>query len=100
MLKKSFLLSVLAATAVLPLSADVVLVDNGTAKSSIVFDAKDKRIGKYAQILADYIKTSSGAELSLNKSDKTNTVWGYFSRKRAIFSQTLSPSGISAISSF
>ena len=36
MLKKSFLLSVLAAAAVLPLSADVVPVDNGTAKSSIV----------------------------------------------------------------
>ena len=36
MLKKSFLLSVLAAAAVLPLSADVVLVNNGDANSSIV----------------------------------------------------------------
>ena len=74
MLKKSFLLSVLAAAAVLPLSADVVLVDNGAAKSSIVFDAEDKRIEKYALIMNDYIEASSGAVLPVNKSGNTAVV--------------------------
>ena len=51
--------------------ADVVLVDNGAAKSSIVFDANDKRIEKYALILNDYIKASSGAVLPLLFTGKT-----------------------------
>ena len=73
MLKKSLLLLVLAAV-VMPLSAGVILVENGSAQAVIEVVNQDKRAEKYAVILADYIQKSSGVKLAITKADKLNVV--------------------------
>ena len=65
MLQRSSLL-ILLSVAVLPICADVVLVENGTAYAGIRFDSEYKTINKHAQVLQDYIRKSSGAVLPIN----------------------------------
>ena len=60
--------------AVLSLSADVVLVENGIAQAALVFESGCKEVAKYAQILNGYVKKSSGATLPVNGEKLKNTI--------------------------
>ena len=72
MFKKSLLLTLLAA--VLPLAADVVLVENGVAKASVVLGSEDKELAKYAQILSAYVAKSSGAVLPVTTDNAAGNI--------------------------
>ena len=60
--------------AVLPLPADVVLVENGVAQAAVSFAPEYKAIRQYALILQDYVAKSSGATLPVNGEKLKNTI--------------------------